>query len=58
MTVHDREMAAIRALIHEVKRLEIETRKDLRAIAAIHRSNNAALERSSGARNGHTKPKR
>jgi hypothetical protein len=31
---HDRQIAAIRALIQESKRLGVETRKDLRAIAA------------------------
>jgi hypothetical protein len=34
---HDREIAAIRALIQEGKRLGVETRKDLRAIAALQK---------------------
>lgn len=33
LDTHDRQIAAIRSLIHEGMRLVVETRKDLRAIA-------------------------
>jgi hypothetical protein len=34
---HDRQIAAIRALIQEAKRIGVEARKDLRAIAAMQK---------------------
>jgi hypothetical protein len=43
-SLHDRQMAAIRGLIQEGMRLTIETRKDLRATAAMQRRNEQALK--------------
>ena len=41
---HDRQIAAIRALLQEGVRLMIETRKELRAIATIQKRTDAKLE--------------
>jgi hypothetical protein len=41
---HDRQMAAMRALMREGIRYMIETRKDLRTIAAIQKRTDAKLE--------------
>lgn len=41
---HDRQIAAIRALIQEGMRLVIETRKDLRTVVAIQKRTEEKLE--------------
>jgi hypothetical protein len=41
---HDRQIAAIRALLQEGMRLMIETRKDLRAITALQKRTDGKLE--------------
>jgi hypothetical protein len=41
---HDRQMAAMRALMHEGIRYMIETRKDLRIIASMQKRTDAKLE--------------
>ena len=41
---HDRQMAAMRALMHEGIRYMIETRKDLRIIASIQKRTDLKLE--------------
>jgi hypothetical protein len=66
-SLHDRQIAAMRALLREgiplvaeTRRLMFETRKDLRAIAAIQKRTGQKLERlldSRLATNGHTKGK-
>jgi low affinity Fe/Cu permease len=56
---HDRQIAAIRALLQEGMRLMVETRKDLRAVAAIEKRTEAKLEALidslKGGGNGHAK---
>jgi len=63
---HDRQIAAIRELIHEGMRLVIETRKDIRTLAAAQARTQAAQARTDaslkalidsmrGGGNGHTK---
>ena len=57
---HDKQIKAIRELIHEGMRLMIETRKDLRALAAAQKRTDAALSayiERTDSRNGHTKRK-
>ena len=55
---HDRQIAAIRELIHEGMRLMIDTRKDLRTLASMQKSTDASLkaliESLRGGTNGHT----
>ena len=57
---HDKQIAAIRDLVKEGMRLVIETRKDIRALAAAQRRTDASLQalintlRRSGG-NGHSK---
>lgn len=41
---HDRQIAAIRTLLHEGKRLGVETRKDLRATAVMQNRTEAKLQ--------------
>ena len=60
LAVHDKQIAAIRALIQEGMRLMVETRRELRATAALTRQNAEALKQiidSRRATNGHTKGK-
>ena len=60
LSLHDRQIAAIRALLQEGMRLTIETRKDLRVIAAIQKRTDEKLERMMDSRqttNGRTKGK-
>jgi hypothetical protein len=67
LAVHDKQIAAMRALLREgismvveIRRLTLETRRDLRAVAAMQKRNEAAINRlvdSRGATNGHTKSK-
>jgi hypothetical protein len=63
---HDRQIAAIRELIHEGMRLVIETRKDIRRLAAMQAETAAAQARTEaslkalidsmhGGGNGHSK---
>jgi len=40
---HDRQVAAIRDLVHEGMRLVVETRKDLRALAAAQKRTEQSL---------------
>ena len=40
---HDRQIAAIRDLVHEGMRMMIETRRDLRALAAAQKKTDASL---------------
>jgi spore coat polysaccharide biosynthesis protein SpsF (cytidylyltransferase family) len=65
---HDRQIAAIRELIHEGMRLVIDTRKDFRVIAAMQKATAAAqkntdaslkalIESLGGGGNGHTNGK-
>jgi low affinity Fe/Cu permease len=58
---HDRQIAAIRELIHEGMRLVIETRKDFRTIAAMQKETAANLRALTnnlrGGGNGHTNGK-
>ena len=67
LAVHDKQIAAMRALLREgismvveIRQLTLETRRDLRAVAAMQKRNEAAINRlvdSRGATNGHTKTK-
>jgi hypothetical protein len=60
LSLHDRQIAAIRALLQEGMRLMIETRKDLRATAALQKRTEESLQRMIDSRrttNGHTKTK-
>jgi len=67
LSLHDRQIAAMRALLREgipmvaeIRRLTIETRRDLRATAALQKRNEEAINRlvdSRAATNGHTKRK-
>jgi hypothetical protein len=41
---HDRQIAAIRDLLHEGMRLMIETRKDIRTLAARQKTTDASLK--------------
>jgi hypothetical protein len=41
---HDREINAIRTLLKEGMRLQVETRKDLRALAAMQKRSDARLK--------------
>jgi len=43
---HDKQIAAIRDLVHEGMRLVVQTRKDLREIAEAHKRLTAAQERT------------
>jgi hypothetical protein len=56
---HDRQIAAIRTLMQEGVRFMIETRKDLRAIAAMQKRTDAKFEALIDSlrrgRNGHAK---
>jgi len=63
---HDRQIAAIRELIHEGMRMVIETRKDFRTMAAMQRATAAAQKQTDaslkalidgmrGGGNGHSK---
>jgi hypothetical protein len=65
---HDRQIAAIRELIHEGMRLAIDTRKDIRARAAMQKATataqkntdaslKALIESLRGGGNGHTNRK-
>jgi hypothetical protein len=59
---HDRQIAAIRELIHEGMRLVVETRKDIRALSAAQARTDASLKAfiesmRHGAGNGHSKRK-
>jgi len=46
LSLHDRQIAATRALIHEGMRLVIETRKDLRMIANMQAATAAAQKKT------------
>ena len=56
---HDRQIASIRELVQEGMRLVVQSRKDIRSLAAAQKSTDASLHalidsmRSAG--NGHTK---
>lgn len=63
---HDRQIASIRELIHEGMRLVVETRKDMRKLAAMQLTTETAQKRTEaslrafiesmrGGGNGHTK---
>ena len=58
---HDRQIAAIRELVHEGMRLGIQSRKDIRALNAAQNRTDASLkaliESLRGAANGHTNGK-
>jgi hypothetical protein len=65
---HDKQIKAIRELIHEGMRLVIATRKDLREIAAAQKKTDAAQQKTDamlqelirslkGGGNGHSKAK-
>ena len=41
---HDRQLAAIRSVIHEGMRLVVETRKDLRTVVALQKRTESKLE--------------
>ena len=65
LSLHDRQIAATRALIHEGMRLVIETSKDLRIMANMQKKTDASLKAlidslrgGNGQTNGRTKPKR
>jgi len=51
---HDRQIAAIREVIHEGMRLLLETRKDIRALVKAQKELMATLKRGA---NGHSKTK-
>jgi hypothetical protein len=60
LALHDKQIAAIRALLQEGIRLMVETRRELRATATLTRKNAEALDRIIDSRrttNGHTKGK-
>jgi hypothetical protein len=60
LSLHDRQIATIRALIKEGVHLVIETRKDMRTILAMQKRNEEAIKQmidSRRATNGHTKGK-
>jgi hypothetical protein len=67
LSLHDRQIAAMRSLLREgipmvaeIRRLTLETRKDLRAVAAMQKRNEEALKQIIDSRrttNGHTKHK-
>lgn len=56
---HDKQIAAIRNLVHEGMRLVVETRKDMRAMAAAQKkteqSLKALIDTMRGSGNGHGK---
>ena len=56
---HDKQIAAIRNLVHEGMRLVIENRKDMRALAAAQKrteqSLKALIDMMRGGGNGHTR---
>jgi hypothetical protein len=56
---HDRQIAAIRDLLQEGMRLMVETRKELRALAAAQKKTDASLkaliDTMRGGANGHGK---
>jgi hypothetical protein len=59
---HDRQIAAIRNLVHEGMRLVVDTRRDIRTLAASQKKTDASLQALIGALrrgggNGHTKAK-
>jgi len=64
LAVHDKQIAAMRALLREgipmvaeIRRLTLETRRDLRAVAAMQKRNEEALKQLIDSRrttNGHT----
>ena len=51
-SLHDREIAETRIMILECRLLMIETRKDIRATAALQKSNAKALKQLLGPRHG------
>ena len=60
LSLHDRQIATIRALIEQGMRLVVETRKDMRTILAMQKNNEAAIKQMVDSRrvtNGHTKGK-
>jgi hypothetical protein len=67
LSLHDRQIAAMRDLLREgipmvaeIRRLTLETRKDLRAVALLQKRNEEALKQiidSRRATNGHAKGK-
>jgi hypothetical protein len=67
LAVHDKQIAAMRALLREgipmvaeIRRLTLETRRDLRIVVALQKRNEAALKQMIDTRrttNGHTKTK-
>jgi hypothetical protein len=60
LAAHDKQIAAIRALIQEGMRLMVETRRELRTTATLTRQNAEALKQLIDSRrttNGHTKAK-
>jgi hypothetical protein len=58
---HDRQIAAIRDLLQQGMRLLVESRKDIRALAAAQKRTDASLrafiDSMRGGGNGHTKRK-
>jgi hypothetical protein len=60
LSLHDRQIATIRALIKEGMQLVVETRKDMRTILAMQKRTEEALKQMVDSRrttNGHTKGK-
>jgi hypothetical protein len=61
IAAHDRQIKAIRELVHEGMRLVIESRKEMRVIRALHKQNEEKLDRLIRAlergTNGHPKDK-
>jgi hypothetical protein len=67
LSLHDRQIAAMRNILREgipmvaeIRRLTLETRRDLRAVAAMQKRSEEALKQIIDSRrttNGHTKRK-
>lgn len=62
LAIHDRQIKAIRDLVHEGIRMMIEFRKDMRALAAAQKRTDASLKAyldslKRGGPNGHSKRK-
>jgi hypothetical protein len=57
---HDKQITAIRNLVHEGMRLMVEFRKDMRALAAAQKKTDqslkALIDTTRGGGNGHGKP--
>jgi hypothetical protein len=54
LTKHDREMAEIRGLVRDLARAEIDTQREIRAVATSLKALQDSLKRGT---NGHTKRK-